>query len=186
MSGIIATNNIRVTFLAFAGGALFGVLTIFLLLQNGMLLGVLAGITIRGGNGAPFFELILPHGVLELSCIVVGAAAGFRVAWAVIAPGHAVRSTVVKRESVRAVAMILGTSVWLVVAALIESFVTPQAIGVGPAAVIGFGVAGGYWVLVWVLGRDRRSGRHRAGRGLIIERDTGYKTQILAESFSPR
>ena len=187
MSGIIATNNIRVTFLAFAGGGLLGLLTIFLLLQNGMLLGVLSGLAIRSGNGQPFFELILPHGLLELSCIAVGSAAGFRVAWAIIAPGFERRSTVVKREAVRAVAMIVGTSAWLVVAALIESFVTPQRIGFGPALIVGLGVAVVYWTLVFVLGRrfahDDASPEFEVDGPLFLARDDD---QILAESFSLR
>ena len=67
----IFTNNIRVTFLAFAGGIVLGLGTLYVLLYNGMMLGVVAGLAVGAGNGRPFFELVLAHGVLELSCIVV-------------------------------------------------------------------------------------------------------------------
>jgi len=44
MSSQIFTNNITVTFVAFAGGLLLGVGTLFVLLQNGVMLGVVGGL----------------------------------------------------------------------------------------------------------------------------------------------
>ena len=83
----IFTNNIQVAFLAFAGGILFGLGTLYVLIQNGIMLGAVAGLAIGAGNGRPFFELVLAHGVLELSCIAVAGAAGLRLASAIVDPG---------------------------------------------------------------------------------------------------
>ena len=152
----IMTNNIRVTFFAFGGGLLLGLGTIYALLQNGMLLGVLSGLAISSGNGKPFFELILPHGLLELSCIAVGGAAGLRIAWAIIAPGHRRRSDALRVEAQGAVRMVIGASLWLVVAGLVEGFITPQRVGFGTATAIGVGLALVFWVLVVALGRRDR------------------------------
>ena len=44
MASQIFTNNIGVTFLAFAGGLLLGLGTLYVLLQNGVLLGVVGGL----------------------------------------------------------------------------------------------------------------------------------------------
>src|SRR5205823_563289 len=92
ISSFIFTNNIRVTFLAFAGGIVFGAGTVLALLFNGALLGLVGGLAGVAGNGKFFVEFIVAHGVLELSCIVVAGTAGLRLGWALIAPGYRPRA----------------------------------------------------------------------------------------------
>ena len=89
LSSEIFTNNIRVSLVAFAGGLTLGVGTLAIVAYNGILLGVLAGLTLENGNFETFVRYVAPHGLLELSCIAVSACAGLRVAWAVIDPGPA-------------------------------------------------------------------------------------------------
>ena len=148
----IFTNNIRVTFAAVAGGVAFGLLTAGVLLYNGVLIGVVAGLGTAAGNGSVLLELIVPHGVLELSCIVVAGAAGLRIGWALVDPGRRPRAQALATEARAAVEIVLGTAVWLVVAGLTEGLVTPLGIGPGPALAVGFGLAAVYWCLVWRLG----------------------------------
>jgi uncharacterized membrane protein SpoIIM required for sporulation len=144
----IFTNNIRVTFVAFAGGITAGLLTALVLLFNGTLLGTVAGLAWGAGNGAPFVELVAAHGVLELSCIVVAGAAGLRLGWAIVEPGRLPRGTALRREARRAVLLALGTAPWLVLAGLVEGFLTPSGLGVAPALAIGFALGGLYWALI--------------------------------------
>ena len=47
----------------------------------------------------------------------------------------------------------LGTAPWLVVAGLVEGFVTPAGIGLTGALAVGFALAAVYWTLVVILGR---------------------------------
>jgi uncharacterized membrane protein SpoIIM required for sporulation len=144
----IFTNNIRVVFLSFAAGITGGIGTGLLLLYNGALLGVVGGLGFGLGTGGQFVELVAPHGVLELSCIAVGASAGLRIGWALVSPGPRERRTALRLESRRAVEIVIGTMPWLVVAGLVEGFVTPQRIGVVPGLAVGFGLASIYWALV--------------------------------------
>ena len=144
----IFTNNIRVTFGAFAGGITGGVLTAALLLFNGVLLGAVAGLAWGAGNSRPFVELVVAHGVLELSCIVVAGAAGLRLGWALIAPGRLPRGLAVGQEARRAVLIALGTAPWLVVAGLVEGFLTPSGLGLARAIAIGACLGTVYWSLV--------------------------------------
>ena len=144
----IFTNNIRVTFVAFAGGMTAGVLTALVLLLNGTLLGTVAGLAWGAGNGEPFVELVAAHGVLELSCIVVAGAAGLRLGWAIVDPGRLPRGTALRREARRAVLIALGTAPWLVLAGLVEGFLTPSGLGVVPALTIGFALGVLYWALL--------------------------------------
>ena len=153
ISGQIFTNNIRVTLLAFAAGITAGIGTALLLLLNGVMLGVVGGLAIGSGNGRVFFELVVAHGVLELSCIVVASAAGLRMGWALIEPGRDTRAVALGREAREAIKIVLGTAPWLVVAGLIEGFLTPAGEGLLTVAAVGVGVAAVYWALVGVLGR---------------------------------
>jgi uncharacterized membrane protein SpoIIM required for sporulation len=154
-SSEVFTNNIRVSFLAFAGGISAGLVTAAVLLFNGALLGTVAGLATGAGNGRILYELVVPHGVLELSCIVVAGAAGLRLGWALVEPGRRTRGESLRAEAPRAVAIALGTAPWLVVAGLVEGFVTGSGLSVTEVTVVGFGLAIVYWTLVWTLGRAR-------------------------------
>jgi uncharacterized membrane protein SpoIIM required for sporulation len=154
MAGEIFTNNIKVTLLAFAGGVTAGIGTVVLLLFNGLQLGVVAGLAIGSGNGRTFFELVTAHGVLELSCIVVAAAAALRLGWALVEPGRKTRAVAVGGEAREAIGIVFGTAPWLVVAGLVEGFLTPAGAGLGVNMAVGAGLAGLYWTLVLKLGRS--------------------------------
>jgi uncharacterized membrane protein SpoIIM required for sporulation len=151
----IFTNNIRVAFMAFAGGITVGIVTVLLLIFNGIMLGVVGGLAFESGNGSVFTQLVIGHGVLELSCIVVAGAAGLRLAMAVIDPGRRKRSEAIAQAAREAVEIAMGTAVWLVVAGLVEGLITPVGIGLVPITVLGVGLGVLYWSLVIILGRAR-------------------------------
>jgi uncharacterized membrane protein SpoIIM required for sporulation len=148
----IFVNNIRVSIFAFALGILCCVGTVYLLVFNGAMLGMVIGISIVDGYGDVAVALIVAHGVLELSIIVVAAYAGMRIGMAVIRPGDEPRRRVITREAQSAVMLVLGTMPFFVLAGLIEGFITPAGFGIVAASIIGVVVGGAYWVLVWRLG----------------------------------
>jgi uncharacterized membrane protein SpoIIM required for sporulation len=149
----IFTNNIGVTFSSFASGIALGIAPAFFLLYNGLLLGAVAGIASAAGHTSDVIELIAPHGVLELSCIAVCAAAGMRMGWALVEPGTRTRTEALAAEAPRAVLLVLATAPWLVLAGLVEGFVTPHHLPLVPAVAIGLGLAAPYWASVAWLGR---------------------------------
>ncbi len=155
----IFTNNIQVTLLAFGGGLLLGVGTLLVLLYNGLLLGAVAGLAIGAGNGRPFFELVLAHGVLELSCIAVAGMAGLRVAAAIVDPGTRERGAALREEARAATEIVLGTAFWLVVAGLVEGFLTPAGKGLTVVLIVGFGLGALFWGLVLWRGAPVRDAR---------------------------
>jgi uncharacterized membrane protein SpoIIM required for sporulation len=152
----VFTNNIQVTLVAFAGGMTAGVATALALLYNGVLLGVIGGLMGQAGNGVGFIDLVTAHGVLELSCILVGGAAGLSLGWSIIAPGLRTRRVSLQREAVEALLLVLGTAPWLVVAGIVEGNRANLAES-GLGAVIGTGVGLGllFWGLVLWRGRVR-------------------------------
>jgi uncharacterized membrane protein SpoIIM required for sporulation len=155
----IFTNNIIVTFSAFAGGITCGIATAFALLYNGLLLGVIGGLMVEAGNGAGFVDLVTAHGVLELSCILVAGAAGLSLGWSIVSPGLRTRRASLQSEARQSLLLVVGTAPWLVIAGIVEGNRANLAES-GLGAVIGVGVALGvvYWGLVLWRGRAR-SGR---------------------------
>jgi uncharacterized membrane protein SpoIIM required for sporulation len=157
LSSEIFTNNIRVSLLAIAGGVLLGLGTAAVLIFNGTFIGALGGLAGGGGHAEAFFTLVLPHGVLELSLIVVAAAAGLRLGWAIVDPGPRTRMESARIEARPAMAMVLGTIPWFVLAGLVEGFVTGSLPGLGAAIAVGVGLGVLYWALLLWRGRQTRA-----------------------------
>ena len=127
-SGIMA-NNIFVSFRAFAGGVTFGALTAWELIKNGLMLGALAVILSPSAAWAlRFWSLILPHGIIELTAICIAGGAGFILGWALIAPGNLSRWDSLRKASREALPLIGGVVAMLIVAGLIEGFITPSSL----------------------------------------------------------
>lgn len=153
LAGRILTNNIQVSFLAFAGGITAGLGTAVVLLYNGALIGGVAGLAVDAGRAGPLIELVAPHGVLELSVIVVSAAAGMTIGGALIDPGSRRRQVALTEGARRGAEIVLGTAPWFVLAGLVEGFVTPSGLGPGPALAVGAAIGAVYWFLVFWRGR---------------------------------
>ena len=156
----VTTNNIQVGFLAFAGGVLLCVPTAFLLVFNGANLGVPAGLFAAAGQNAKFYGLIVPHGLLELTAVVIAGSAGLRLGWSLIDPGDRRRVDAVAEEGRRSVVLVLGLVATFLVAGLIEGFVTGSGLPTLVRVGIGVVVELTFLLYVFVLGREA------AGRGI--------------------
>ena len=153
----VLTNNIQVTLTAFAGGISFGIATVLALVFNGAILGVVTGLAFEAGNGPAFLRLLSAHGPLELSCIVVGGAAGLRLGWALISPGPRRRGRALVEEARRAVELALGTAPWLVVCGFAEGYLTGPSLPLGVQLSIGAALAAVFWGLVVWRGAQSRA-----------------------------
>lgn len=125
MSAYIMTNNIMVSLKAFVFGLFFGLGTIYVLFYNGAMLGALTLLVYRYGDPWQYWALILPHGVWELFAIFVSGGAGLILARGILKPGSYLRRHAVVREAKNAVALLGGVVVLLVMAGLVEGFITP-------------------------------------------------------------
>lgn len=153
----IFVNNIEVSILAVAGGFTFGLLTAFSLAYNGAILGVLGALEYRAGGFGRFLSLIVPHGLLELSCITLAGAGGLAVARALIDPGNDTRAEALGRLTPTIGAILLAVMGFLVVAGLTEGIITPWDLSPGAAFAVGIALAGSFWALVFTRGRSPAS-----------------------------
>ena len=144
MSAYIFQNNVRVAFLAFALGVTLGIGTIFVIVQNAALIGVLAGASQAAGKADVFWALVLPHGFLELIAICIAGGAGLRIGWSIVDPGDRYRLTALAEEARDAVLVVVGVIPAFLIAALIEGFVTGRTgtpileIALGAAVAVGY------------------------------------------------
>lgn len=127
-SSMLMVNNIRVTIRAFALGLTFGVGTVAMLFFNGVLLGAIAANFAGWGQSLEFWALIAPHGVPEIFAIVLGGGGGLVLADALLRPGRRSRIQALRDRGRRALSLVGAAVPLLVIAGLIEGFVTPMAI----------------------------------------------------------
>jgi uncharacterized membrane protein SpoIIM required for sporulation len=128
ISSVIISNNIQVTLLAFGFGLTAGIGTTVLLIFNGIHLGSVAGWMTLHGKERARWGWIMPHGGTELLAICLAGAAGYLLAAAIVAPGQVRRSTALKNIGSDALVIELGCMVMLVIAGVIEGFVSPSGI----------------------------------------------------------
>ena len=124
----IMQNNIRVTIMTFAFGAMLGLGTIYYLAFNGANIASVLALTYRAGFGNDLVTFMVGHGVVELSCIFIAGGAGLLIGSAMIMPGDLSRADALKARGMEAVRLMIGVALLLVVAAIIEGFISPAPI----------------------------------------------------------
>jgi len=120
------THNIKVTLAAFAGGILFGVGTVVALVYNGIILGAVSGIFANYRESPHLWAFILPHGVIELTAICIAGGAGLWLASGFLLPGRVTRRQALVERGRESILLLAGTVLMLVVAGLIEGFISPS------------------------------------------------------------
>ena len=128
-SGIL-TNNLAVSFTTFAMGITAGIGTIWMMVTNGMLIGVIGAATWRAGMALQLWTFVAPHGVLELPAIFIAGGAGLEIARGMLFPGLLPRRESLARAGGRAARLVLGIVPILVIAGIIEGFLSPSGIAV--------------------------------------------------------
>ncbi len=119
----IAANNWLVAAGSAYGGVAVGVAPAVSMLFNGALVGALAGLFDR----TVFLALVLPHGVIEIPALAAAGGLGLHLGRVGLRAGLG-RATPaeVGGELQRAMRVLIGIAIVLVVAAFIEAFITPR------------------------------------------------------------
>lgn len=126
-SSAIATNNMSVALMAWAGGALFGLGSLWVAMFNGFILGAVFGVTARFSMAAELGNFVIAHGLLELTLILVCAGAGLSIGVAILRAGDLPRSVTVPRAAREALVVLLGCLPWFLLLAIVEGVLSPSA-----------------------------------------------------------
>ncbi|MCR1784463.1 stage II sporulation protein M [Nocardioides carbamazepini] len=145
-------NNAWVSALCIALGIL-GLPVLYLLFQNVANLAIVGSIMMRHDRGDLFWGLIIPHGLLELTCVFVAGGVGLRLFWSWIEPGQLSRAGSLARAGRTAVTVALGLAVCLFVSGIIEAFVTPSPLPTWARIAIGILAEVVFLAYVFVVGR---------------------------------
>lgn len=146
----IAVNNIRVSFLTFVAGCLASVGTVWFLMTNGVMVGAFQYYFFAKGLGWASVLVIWIHGTLEISSIIMAGAAGIIVGNSWLFPGTHKRLHSFRNGAKDGLKVLIGIVPILVLAALLEGFVTrysnmPKPISISILAV-------SFLFVVWYFG----------------------------------
>ena len=144
MAGFYVYNNVGIAFRCFATGILFGLGSVFFLVYNGLVMGVVGGLVTASGHGGNLLTFVSSHGAFELTAIVISGAAGMVTGYALIATGGRTRFGSLRRRAGDIARLVLGAACMLLVAAALEGFWSPSPV----PSTIKLTVAAGLWALV--------------------------------------
>ena len=123
-SSAILTNNLSVALSAFATGIL-GIGTIYFMAFNGLMIGVIGVACHRAGMSLSLWSFVAPHGALELPAIFIAGGGGLLLARCLLLPGTLPRREYLAAAAGSATRLLLGVFPLLIVAGLIEGFISP-------------------------------------------------------------
>ena len=146
MAGFYVKNNTGIAFQAYALGAFVGLGTCFILLSNGISIGMVTGYILSAGQPTTenFFSFAVSHGSFELTAIVIAGGGGFVLAQGILFPGQRTRMDSLRHHGLESLKLALGAGAMLAIAAMLEGYFSPLPI---PAS-IKYVVGSCLWLLV--------------------------------------
>lgn len=120
----ITINNIKVAMYAFLFGILFSVGTLFIMMQNGIMLGSFLYFFYDKGLLWESSRTIWIHGTIEISVIIIAGCAGMVLGNGLLFPGTYTRLESFKRSIKAGLKIMVSTIPFFIVAGFLEGFVT--------------------------------------------------------------
>jgi uncharacterized membrane protein SpoIIM required for sporulation len=132
----ITVNNIRVSFVAFAFGLFYSAGTVYILFQNGIMLGAFQYFFYARGLLMASVLKIWIHGTLEISAIVIAGCAGLVMGNSLLFSGTFSRLESFKMGAKKGLKVVIGLVPIFIMAGFLESFVTRLTLPVPVSAAI--------------------------------------------------
>lgn len=123
----ITLNNIMVSLRVFVFGVFFSLGTGLFLFYNALMVGTFVMFFYQESQLSQALPVILLHGTIELSSIVIAAAAGFLMGNSLLFPGTYSRLASFKAGAIKGLKIVVGLIPFFILAGFIESFVTRYA-----------------------------------------------------------
>ncbi|HUY81305.1 MAG TPA: stage II sporulation protein M [Acidobacteriaceae bacterium] len=156
-SSAIMTNNIGVSFMAFAGGITAGIFTIYLEFFNGLQIGIIGTACAQAHMLKDLLNFVAAHSALELPSIFIAGGAGLRIAAGLLFPGVLKRKDSLALAAREAVRLLAGVVPLLVMAGLLEAFLSPSGAPFGVKLAVGGTLFTG--LCFWLAEGGRGAGR---------------------------
>jgi len=122
-SSMLITHNTRVSILTLSLGISYGIGTILVLFNNGVMLGAVSLDYILAGQGMFLSGWLLPHGIVEIPAILIAGQAGLILGGAMIGWGESLTMAQrLRKISKDMITLICGVTVMLIWAGFIEAF----------------------------------------------------------------
>ncbi|MCA0153333.1 stage II sporulation protein M [Winogradskyella vincentii] len=120
----ITLNNIKVALFAFGYGIMFGVGTLYIMMQNGIMLGSFQYFFYEQGLLWESARTIWIHGTIEISVIIIAGCAGLVMGNGMIFTGTLPRLESFKRGVINGLKILMSTIPFFIIAGFLEGFVT--------------------------------------------------------------
>lgn len=120
----ITVNNIRVSLYAFVYGIFLGLGTIFIIMQNAIMIGSFQYFFFEQGLLWESVRTIWIHGTIEISVIIVAACGGLVVGRSILFPGTYSRLVSFINGTKAGLKIVISTLPFFVIAGFLEGFVT--------------------------------------------------------------
>lgn len=120
-------NNLQACVLLFLGGAAFGIVTLFILSFNGIVIGGIMEVVSGKTGNMTMLAAIIPHGIFEIPAVIGSATLGMML-------GRAVMLELTGQGNASERALVLGRLFlryvvpFVAIAACIEAFITPAVL----------------------------------------------------------
>jgi uncharacterized membrane protein SpoIIM required for sporulation len=127
----IMTNNIGVGLKTFALSIIPIVGTVEVLRPSAMQFGAINALVVKYKMHRALWSFVAAHGVLELTAIFIAGGAGLMIGLAIVAPGERTRRDALLESGGLAIKLLAGCIPMLIIAGLIEAFISPTPIHPG-------------------------------------------------------
>lgn len=127
---IIFLKNFMACVMSVLLGLGLGLLPLLVVVTNGFMLGVVSYNVIQKAGPLYLLAGILPHGIIELPVVLVSIAVGLRLGYLVALSLFGEKADIVKETKMAVHLLVYRIMPLLLLAAFIETFITPQAISV--------------------------------------------------------
>lgn len=151
MTSYYIKNNVSIAFYSFSAGVTYGLLTIFVIVYNAVIIGGVAAVVVSSGYGTNFAAFVLAHSSLELLGICLAGGAGLSLGISMVVTTEEKRGVRFVKKARELVPIILMAGIFITIAAFVEGFVSPTKYALIPEFLVPEGQEKIFRIIGWLI-----------------------------------